>query len=67
MLLKVKCACRFLWNSWISLVEITWLQLNSSNVKDDANFKEEGPSQKTELLRAKQDVMNRIIQIGEKV
>ena len=34
---------------------------------DDANIKEEGTTQKTELLRAKQDVMNRIIQIGEKV
>ncbi|XP_031778415.1 thyroid receptor-interacting protein 11 isoform X2 [Nasonia vitripennis] len=40
--------------------------LNSSNVKDDANIKEEGASQKAELLRAKQDVMNRIIQMGEK-
>ncbi|KAJ8679691.1 hypothetical protein QAD02_015478, partial [Eretmocerus hayati] len=40
--------------------------MNTSNMKDDTNFKEEGPSQKTDILRAKQDVMNRIIQIGEK-
>jgi hypothetical protein len=36
-------------------------------VKDDVRFKEEGHSEKTEALRAKQDLTNSIIQPNEKV
>ncbi|XP_058796926.1 thyroid receptor-interacting protein 11-like isoform X2 [Phymastichus coffea] len=48
------------------LNRVQTLMLNSSNVKDDLHLKDEGLLQKAELLRAKQDVMNRIIQMGEK-
>ncbi|XP_011500517.1 PREDICTED: thyroid receptor-interacting protein 11-like [Ceratosolen solmsi marchali] len=43
-------------------------KLNSSNAKDDANFKDEGPSaEKSEALRAKQDLTNSVIQSNEKL